>query len=971
MFAVMRHVLKPIVIFLFFVQGNLCFAQEPLTMHLTEKDDVPCLECYTIIQDSNNLMWLAGNTGLFSYNGESFTEHSITDQKGQSVFNLSEDEQGTIWCNNLHGQILRAPNGKQLSLFKDLNNILKGSLAQLHHVDQNLVVSWSQGLLVLNKSTGEAIFKYSLDIIHSQAVEGKLYFITQMGEVYQLTDNELVLLYKFKTKNSIRYPYFLKVNGELAISSIENQQLQIQLFGQEEQLKKFSGFTELKNVRIAQVTYLGDEMWFATDNGVLIYESQNGDYHLKNHILEEFFITSVTKDKDSNYWLSTLRNGVFLIPNIALEKLTLDWLKGSISSMAKTDSLLVLSTTKGEIILMGIDTMEVVDSLRLPDKSVINKIFFNPFTNRIIVSTNGDGSYSLDLATKRLIPQNRKYDVSKDLAFLNERESIYLTYNKSVLYNNSKSKEIDSSVIMQKRPYAVVADTLTKESYIAYIDELVHYDSLWRHTTIRYKDHPIYVSNLARTVDGIVWGSNPKHGIIGIKNREVVKTFNLKDGLLGTNIQNLESDGHNLWLNTQHGIQLVDTQTGDIKSITGRDGVPNNLVDIKVVKNQVFAASQKDLFLFDKNVQTSFKQIRVPDMYFTQIKLNNKDTTIQSTYILPHQTNAISFGFHANTFRSSEFVSYEYQLQGLDTTWLTTNKSPVTYESLPPGKFTFNIRPVSSEQKGKTLSVDVSIARPFWSTWWFFTLNFLVVGVSVGLYFKHKIRTKEEEKQKELASLIKDKRLTNLKLENLRSQMNPHFMFNALNSIQLYIINNEKDLARTYLVKFSRLIRIYLEHGQKNEVTLAEEIEALKLYLQLEKIRFEEKLDLSIQVAPEVDVNGTKIPSIFIQPYVENAIKHGLRREAKQNKLSISFDFNDAQTELVCTIKDNGIGINASEEQKKSREHKPFANRANMERVELYNLKRSKKIQLEVIDLKILGQQGTLVTINIPLQKNG
>ena len=130
-------------------------------------------------------------------------------------------------------------------------------------------------------------------------------------------------------------------------------------------------------------------------------------------------------------------------------------------------------------------------------------------------------------------------------------------------------------------------------------------------------------------------------------------------------------------------------------------------------------------------------------------------------------------------------------------------------------------------------------------------------------------------------------------------------------------------------------------------------------------------MDYSIQIAPEVDVNGTKIPSIFIQPYVENAIKHGLRRAAEQNKLSITFDLNDAHTDLVCTIKDNGIGIRASEEQKKSREHKPFANRANMERVELYNLKRSKKIQLEVMDLKVLGQQGTLVTINIPLQKNG
>ena len=97
--------------------------------------------------------------------------------------------------------------------------------------------------------------------------------------------------------------------------------------------------------------------------------------------------------------------------------------------------------------------------------------------------------------------------------------------------------------------------------------------------------------------------------------------------------------------------------------------------------------------------------------------------------------------------------------------WILVPNKP----SLPPGNFTFNIRPVSSRLKGETLSVDVSIARPFWSTWWFLAISFLVIVISVGLYFKHKIRTKEEEKQKELASLIKDKRLTNLKLENLRS----------------------------------------------------------------------------------------------------------------------------------------------------------------------------------------------------------
>lgn len=615
-------------------------------------------------------------------------------------------------------------------------------------------------------------------------------------------------------------------------------------------------------------------------------------------------------------------------------------------------------------------TKKITDTFSLPKKNAIGKIFYDPFSHSVIISINGEESYKLDLETKKLLPLYNKYNVCKDLAFINESKSIYLTYNKAVLYEQPRYGSLKSKTILQKRPYSVVYDQDSKDSYIAYIDELIQYDSVWNPTSITYKNRSLYLSKLERTKNGIVWGASNEHGLIGIKNNKVVKKYESKNGLLSTNIQNLKSDGNILWITSQKGIQRIDTNTDSIKNITQRDGIPNNLSALEITKDHIFASSNKSLLILNKNKGSSFKRFKVPKVYFTNIKLNKRDTLLQSSYELPYHINAVSFDFHTNTFRSPEFVSYEYRLKGLDTTWQLTDKSQVTFESLPPGNYTFSIRPISSNKRGETASISLVITKPFWQMWWFRSLSFCIIGLSAWMFYRGKMKKNELEKQKELADLIKDKRLTNLKLENLRSQMNPHFMFNALNSIQLYIVNNEKHLARTYLVKFSRLIRIYLEHGQKNEVSLAEELEALKLYLQLEKLRFEEKLDFTITVSQEIDVHQIKIPSIFIQPYVENSIKHGLRRDSEQNKLTIFFDLDTRSNELVCTIKDNGIGINASMAQKGKTEHRPFASKANMERIELYNLKRTKKIRLEVMDLMVLGQQGTLVTINIPLQKH-
>jgi len=270
----------------------------------------------------------------------------------------------------------------------------------------------------------------------------------------------------------------------------------------------------------------------------------------------------------------------------------------------------------------------------------------------------------------------------------------------------------------------------------------------------------------------------------------------------------------------------------------------------------------------------------------------------------------------------------------------------------------------------KPIQLTFTIKRPFWQTWWFYVLLSSVVLGGFWMYFKRRFTRLENEKTILLEKAQVDKELIFYQLENLRSQMNPHFIFNALNSIQEYIVTNEKANASVYLVKFSKLIRLYLEHSRESEVPLEEEIKALQFYLELEKDRFEDTLNFTIHKEEIINAKTTKVPSLFIQPYVENAIKHGLLHKKENRIVNISFTQNTHTNELICVVEDNGVGREASAEINKNRReyHKSFATSANQKRVELINKTRSKKISVAIEDLYDEAQKtlGTRVIIHIP-----
>lgn len=224
-----------------------------------------------------------------------------------------------------------------------------------------------------------------------------------------------------------------------------------------------------------------------------------------------------------------------------------------------------------------------------------------------------------------------------------------------------------------------------------------------------------------------------------------------------------------------------------------------------------------------------------------------------------------------------------------------------------------------------------------------------------------------KETQKRLAI---EKQYRDSELKALKSQMNPHFIFNALNSIQEYILLNKKNLASDYLGKFADLIRTYLHHSDTGAIYLQEEIDSLKIYLDLECLRFEETLSYTFKVMNQLNTETIYIPTMLLQPYVENAIKHGLLHKKENREIDISFA-KLANNTIECVIIDNGIGRKKSKEiqAKRSRFHKSFADNATQERLDLLNFEKEEKIGVQMIDLQNKEKIGigTKVIITIPI----
>ncbi|WP_421825390.1 two-component regulator propeller domain-containing protein [Larkinella sp.] len=274
---------------------------------------------------------------------------------------------------------------------------------------------------------------------------------------------------------------------------------------------------------------------------------------------------------------------------------------------------------------------------------------------------------------------------------------------------------------------------------------------------------------------------------------------------------------------------------------------------------------------------------------------------------LPASLNALTFGFALPSLVNPSFNRYRFRLDGSGESWRQASGSDrsVTYAGLKPGSYTF--RMVGASANGiwsSVVSFPFEILPPVWQRAWFIALA--IIGLSLGIwgfirYREQRIKRREVEKNR-LAQLIAD-----LETRAIRAQMNPHFIFNCLNSIQECILADHTDAAYRYLSKFSRLLRMVLEESARNFHAIQHELELIRLYLELESMRFDQPMHYSIDVDPAIDTQNWQIPSLLLQPLVENAIWHGLIHQSEPRQLRLEIRQNNDQT-LTCIIEDNGVG---------------------------------------------------------------
>lgn len=430
---------------------------------------------------------------------------------------------------------------------------------------------------------------------------------------------------------------------------------------------------------------------------------------------------------------------------------------------------------------------------------------------------------------------------------------------------------------------------------------------------LRNFDHTGYslITDITEDNQGILWISFYANGIARVENYADSATISArfistKDGLPENNIYSLQSDRKgNIWTAAWQGITRLNAAGNIIENYNRKTGL--NFTDfyspLSITASGEILTGIEDGFIrfHPDSLPSSSADFKV---VFTAVRSKNG----LETNNLSWSDNDIQFDFAALSFIKPAQTKYEYLLEGLNKNWVNAHNAASTrYNNLAPGSYTFKARAIdfTGRYSSNIASFSFTVAPPWWQTWWFRVgLALFIIG---ALYFLFRLRIRSIQNKARVRQ-----QMTELKARALRAQMNPHFIFNCLNAIQELIVRENYDASYKYLSKFSRLLRMVLDHSEKNFIPLSTEIEMCQLYLDLESMRFKHSFEYIVKVDPAIDTDTVMIPSLLMQPFIENAIWHGLLQKNGDKKLII--EFIEQAGMVTCTIQDNGIGRKRSAE---------------------------------------------------------
>ena len=908
------------------------WSQHKVWRQYTTDDGLPSDEVYSVVQDHRGYLWFATNKGICKFNGYEFiapvdTSHMV----GTEAFVPTIDSQGRIWFARLDKSIWVIENDSVKAW--SFNHVLR-NYDEDYYLYDNLSVDkenavWlsliGAGFLVIDTTGKSKIYRgsenYNLSfkvfdnhtdaVIQSPLEQQTLKTI----DIIQLDQNQSYTIGQFN-KSSSSYKSACRLrNGEILISYGD----QYAYVGNDKSVEIFTLDVQAYKIFETSQGQILVTSIAQTQPGFYIYPTLaqflkgKSENDLPGYKTGNFLI-----DREGGWWITSLNGGVFYCKNPALEIYNK-------ASGFSSSQVLRLSKDNQHNLYLGLRSNEILKINALdggwnslysgdPYGGEITALYFDTLRNILWKSPleflkngkweaglNDPASLPVKLSIKKFSPAP-----SSNQLWMSSTHGFF-----KLEFPGSKLEHFNDTFPI--RTFSILED---KEGilWVATIDGLRTWeDGQYQLPPFQHPGLHFQARDLELLPDGSVLISTLGGGIL-IRNRDnQVVQLTEQDGLSSDFIPKIyNTQKGDFYACSDKGINHVflENEKWKIKTINNLHGLPSNFVnDVVDLDGELWIGTENGLVHFKQFPNPAL----IPAPIIEKLLVNNQDTSLKTELRLKPSQNNITIHFFSLHFRSKGNIVYRYRLNPVEKDFHITKSRFTNFPNLAAGAYTFEVQAKGEDDAwSESTKQAFDIRLPWWKTFWFLTI--CVITICSSAYFYYHARLKNFKKTSAQAAKMKD-----LELAALRAQMNPHFIFNSLGSVQQYIAQNKPEEANRYLSRFAKLIRLALHSSVEGKHSLSDEINMLDHYLALEQMRFKGRFNYTITSDPDMDQDAISIPPMLVQPFVENAVLHGVKHKESEGRIEVNFSIQDDTLEV--SVKDNGKGMK-TQNNGEAKEHK-------------------------------------------------
>jgi ligand-binding sensor domain-containing protein len=926
-------------------------AQLPFFTNHTLTTGLPSNTVYYAMQDSQGFLWLATDAGVCRFDGQEF--ETFTPQDGladNEIFQIKQDSRGRIWFLSFNGRISYYHHGKFFNSSHD------SSLAPLNikslfscAFEDSRKRMWfgtlEEGMLIRD---GNTTIKFDTLMKHVRSIwEDDSY-------VWALIHNSI---FKFDIDQPRRYTQE-KIPG-VGLTADASRKLWVDttnhilycpdrpggMFAinyKTGESKKYESSSSVMGVSASP------------EGGLYVYD-QLGLHHFTGEKLPEMpmlpkpSITYVYWDQNGGLWVTTLNHGLFYSPSLLLQRYVPSG-PGVITRTSGYNNKVWFTCADGTYGFLDTRTKQVSEIAAIESSgNGVEEMLAT--TDGAWIGLNPGGITKLRASDQLKFIKGlsvKSFSINNDSIFVSAGPAGLRKYHIESLPEEDMNR---FNSVTTERCFAVHVDRRGRTWYGTQAG--LHVADRGKSRNISQL-HPYLQNRIQRIredADGNIWVMVESTALLRIsKDLKVTLVVDQQNGLRGLQCRQFVFGQQNdLWFishNVLGNISIIDDRVV-VRSVL-RFG-SESLNDLWSDADGLYLATNDGLIVVPHGFESqNGLRIAITGFYVDKSQRVNHGP---APAIIPsgHEDYRITFSSVSFTGRTNQ---YRYLLQQRDTSWSYTSSTELEFPVLEPGQYHFRVQALRNDGSwSPSADVQFFIEEPIWQRWWFYlvaiTIAFLIALLIVRRSYSNKVRR-----------LVLQEKLLDSELKALTAQMNPHFIANTLNTIQRYFISHETRIANKLLSRFGTLMRTTLENTAKAVVTLEEEISFLKNYLEIEQARFSKKFGYEIIIDESLDPALQTIPSMIIQPFVENAIIHGFASAHESYTVTISFHKNNDG--LLVIVDDNGVGRDPVKKQ-------PHISRGVSlirERLAVLSAKNKRNYRLTIID-KNLPDQGTRIELDI------